>query len=661
MKALFIILLSMSSGLIMGQMPPPDTVDLKELEVFSALKKVPAGMVQNNIDTNILFNESTVALSDLLDVHSSIFIKKEGRGALSTVSFRGTAASHTDVLWNGMSVKSPMLGQVDFSLFPVFLFDNISIMPGNSALSETTGALGGVVSLNNTGEWPEKLKIDLLTGYGSYNTFSNCLNVKFGTGRLSSATRLYYNYSENNFSFKNKNIANINPFTGEYEYPVQKNENADYMLSGIEQNFYYRTGKNGLLKADYWFQVSNRSLPRLNTYEGDDYSNVSRQDEKTHRVNLQYSFFEGDNKLLISSGLVYQKMNYNLKNFVGGQGYVYAVNSYSSVLSSYNKISYGFKPFKNSFLKAEYKFDFHNVSTIDSVKLTGYDVNRYEHKFSFAWNQKISNRFSVSMLIHKIWVEGKSIPLIPYVGYEWLVNGKRQFIIRGNIARNYNYPDLNDLYWQPGGNPNLKPEEGISGETSGSIVIKSGGIAFSPQLSVFYNNINNWILWLPAPAGYWQAQNVKKVVAKGLEFSFNLEFFIKNIKINTKGSYAYTLSLNYGDKTVWGDNAVGKQLPYIPVHSGNISVNLFWKTFAITYINNSYSERYTTSTNNVARRDWLYPYFMNNLYVSKYFTLKKSKITTQLKIYNLFNEEYRSVLGRPMPGINFMFSVKMSI
>jgi outer membrane receptor protein involved in Fe transport len=45
---------------------------------------------------------------------------------------------------------------------------------------------------------------------------------------------------------------------------------------------------------------------------------------------------------------------------------------------------------------------------------------------------------------------------------------------------------------------------------------------------------------------------------------------------------------------------------------------------------------------------------MNELYVSKDFTWKKVSFTTQLKAYNLFDEYYRSVLGRRMPGRNYM-------
>ena len=34
--------------------------------------------------------------------------------------------------------------------------------------------------------------------------------------------------------------------------------------------------------------------------------------------------------------------------------------------------------------------------------------------------------------------------------------------LKGSMAYNYRFPSMNDLYWRPGGNPEVKPEEGYS-------------------------------------------------------------------------------------------------------------------------------------------------------------------------------------------------------
>lgn len=97
-----------------------DTLSIHEVSVSAERKKDEIAIIKSRIDTNILKNYQSESLAEILSSNSPIFVKSEGRGALSTVSFRGTAASHTDVVWNGVSLKSPMFGEVDFSLIPLF-------------------------------------------------------------------------------------------------------------------------------------------------------------------------------------------------------------------------------------------------------------------------------------------------------------------------------------------------------------------------------------------------------------------------------------------------------------------------------------------------------------------------------------------------------------
>ena len=50
-------------------------------------------------------------------------------------------------------------------------------------------------------------------------------------------------------------------------------------------------------------------------------------------------------------------------------------------------------------------------------------------------------------------------------------------------------------------------------------------------------------------------------------------------------------------------------------------------------------------------------YFMNNVSLEKGFDFRWADLSLKASINNLFNEEYLSVLSRPMPGINFEFFI----
>ncbi len=639
----------------------PDTVTIPEVEVHTKMNISQAGLENHPVDSLVMMREAETSLSDLLSAHTSIFIKSEGRGALATASFRGTDASHTQVYWNGMSIQSPMLGQVDFSQIPVFLMDKIVLHPGAASVVDGSGGLGGSVDLISRPNWTQKLRVKTMLGFGSYLTFNNFMGVKAGNKHFQNATRLYYNRSKNDFPFYNKNIADIDPETGKYIYPLQRNSHANYLLDGLLQEFAFRFRKNYLLQLNYWFQHSDRSLPRLNTYEGDDHANISRQNQLTHRSTLQLTRFGRHSRVQMNLGLQAGIMNFRVQNRIGGRGYYNAVYAHSKTLGSYNKLEYRYKWDEKTLLKAAYRFNFEHVDTYDSVNRTGYNQYRRRHVLLVSWQQYFGSRISTMVMLRKEWINHFSQPVIPYFGFDWLLEEKTALTLHGNIARNYRFPSLNDLYWQPGGNPDLKPEEGISSELGIRLQPKWKAMVLTVSLNGFYNDITNWILWMPNPLGYWSPENIRHVVARGIELKVNLDFSLGQFHVFLKTGYAFTKSTNESDGGKWGNETIGKQIPYVPVHSGNFMGEIRWKGFFLTWVNTSYSERFTTSSNEMNRRDRLYPYFMNDLYAGKRFALKKSSLGVQLKIYNLFNETYRSVLGRSMPTRNYLLMLTFKL
>ena len=173
--------------------------------------KEQAGMKQTDVDSTVLQNKISLSLSDLLSENTTVFIKNHGRGALATASFRGSSASHTQVSWNGININSPMAGMVDFSLIPVYIIDELNLKHGSASLADRSGGIGGSININNRAEWNNKSKIGYLQGIGSYSTFDEFLQVGVGKKTIQSKTRLYHNYSQNDYTFINRGIGTIDP------------------------------------------------------------------------------------------------------------------------------------------------------------------------------------------------------------------------------------------------------------------------------------------------------------------------------------------------------------------------------------------------------------------------------------------------------------------
>ena len=92
---------------------------LKEITVSASRIGVPASRAPQRI--TVLGQEEIVAtgsrtVADILSARSGFFIRQYGQG-LATVSHRGGAAGHTQVLIDGMRLSDAQAGQFDLSCF----------------------------------------------------------------------------------------------------------------------------------------------------------------------------------------------------------------------------------------------------------------------------------------------------------------------------------------------------------------------------------------------------------------------------------------------------------------------------------------------------------------------------------------------------------------
>ena len=65
----------------------------------------------------------------------------------------------------------------------------------------------------------------------------------------------------------------------------------------------------------------------------------------------------------------------------------------------------------------------------------------------------------------------------------------------------------------------------------------------------------------------------------------------------------------------------------------------------------------TMSSNDISLSGELPPYYMSNVTLEKSFSFIWADISLKGCLNNIFDEEYLSVLSRPMPGINFEFFI----
>ena len=146
--SLHILLLILSATSFAQNRDVKWSLKVPEVTVLGQRPMKEIGAQQTKFDSVILKENIALSMADVLTFNSSIFVKNYGRATLSTVSFRGTSPSHTQVTWNGMRINSPMLGMTDFSMIPSYFIDDASLLHGTSSVNETGGGLGGAVKMS---------------------------------------------------------------------------------------------------------------------------------------------------------------------------------------------------------------------------------------------------------------------------------------------------------------------------------------------------------------------------------------------------------------------------------------------------------------------------------------------------------------------------------
>ena len=283
---------------------------------------------------------------------------------------------------------------------------------------------------------------------------------------------------------------------------------------------------------------------------------------------------------------------------------------------------------------------------------------RYKHRnqinstFSYLFNYK--QRFITLLSVSKELVQGKELPLLPSVGLKYLF--KKYFAIKANAASVYRLPTLNDLYWQPGGNPNLQPEKGFVSDASANFYCDKKNYSLKLETGAFNNKINNWIIWLPNEKQIWSPENVNKVWSRGLEASAQIDFTFSNINFRCKANYEYLLSTN---QKVRDDvsASLNKQLIYTPRIQSKILSAIAFHGFELHY-NLSYTGyRYTISDNT----EWLQPFMVAEAGLLKSFSYKHFKLDCNFTIENVWDEQYQVIAFYAMPGRHYEMGVNVRI
>ena len=641
--------------------------DIDAIDILGQRSIKEIGIQHTKLDSLVLKENISLSMADVLAFNSSIFVKSYGRATLSTVAFRGTSPSHTQVTWNGMRINSPMLGMTDFSMIPSYFVDDASLLHGTSSVNEAGGGLGGVVKLSTEAADNRGFGLHYIQGIGSFRTFDEFLRLTYGNDHWQTSTRVSISTSANDFRYTNRdkkiNIYDENMNIVDQYYPMERNKSGSYRDIHLLQEVYYDTGYGDRIGLNAWYINSNRELPMLTTDYAEDAEYDNRQREQTLRAVVSWDHLRSQWKLSANGGYIHTSMAYDYLRDPGNGTMTPMTRSRSKINTLYGRAEgeyyIGSKWLFTASLSAHQHFvesrDKNIILQEGNKAIVGYDQARVELSGAVSAKWRPTDRFGLSLVLREELFGTELSPIIPALFIDGVVSKRGNVIAKASISRNYRYPTLNDLYFLPGGNPDLRSESGWTYDVGASFAVgRKGQYSLSGSATWFDSYISDWILWLPTTKGFFSPRNIKDVHAYGIELKADGSLqFAREWELGLAATLSWTPSINTGEPLTEADRSVGKQLPYVPKYTATINGRLMWRGWTFQYKWCYYSERYTMSSNDYTLTGKLPVYFMSNISLEKSLSFSWADLMFKGAINNLFDEEYMSVLSRPMPGINF--------
>ena len=582
---------------------------LKEVVVSDAnLKKYSSSQSVLKLNDSII-NKNEGLLTDLLNFNSTLYFKEYGRGMLSTVSFRGTTSSQTAVIWNGININSQMNGSTDFNTISGSDYNSISVKAGGGSILYGSGAIGGTVHLNNDLGFYNRFENNLKLDYGSFNTIGINYKSNIATEKWSAQIGFSKNSSTNDYKYLNKYT-----WKGEQRW----NQNGQYDVITVSANLGYKLNDTNVFK--FYSQTSNTDR---NT------SLVTESEMKSKYVN-------GFNRNLLEYEGNFGRFTTNLKTAYIFENYQYFADN------STNQYTYG--KTENLITKADLGYQLFKSTQVNGIldynRTNGYGTGFGNHvreisSASLLVKQDFSAYWKNEFGIRKEFTNNYESPVLFSLGSSYQFN--KLYNLKLNVSRNFRIPTFNDLYWETGGNPDLKPESSYQAEIGNVFTFKN----ISLTQTFYYIKIDDLLQWVPGKNGIWAPQNKDKVNSYGAEtlLSWKKQFGKNNF--NANASYAYTVS---------EDDATGNQLFFVPYNKVTSSVSYSRNRITAYYqfLYNGFV--YTRADNNPD--EIINDYTVSNLGIDYAFKFLNS-FKLGFQVLNIFNENYESLENRPMPGRNF--------
>jgi vitamin B12 transporter len=619
----------------------------QDIDTLSAIEKVGDGAANssNNLVGSLKqsFDEQTLSqhqhgtLADFLKQNSSVFVKSNGVNASATLNIRGSSAAQNSVLWNGININNAGLGAADLSNVPLGIFQQVALVSGANAAQLGSGVVGGALMLDNAISFKQQQLFSTSIATNSIQNYNVLAKYKFATQRWYSSVSAYYQHNNNHFKYVNNNTSSF----------IQ---NALQRWGGVMWDggilLYQKGETHTYISSHIWLQQNYRQIPPA-LFES---ASEKLTDEYNQKYLVQLHWLQSHRKVVFKSaylidnfkyedGFIGLKNKYDIRQAIIGLNYQQRLNIH--ILERWSKQFEFDVPFNYQYFQGNASQFISRVAGVGSLFL-----------------KSPNQRFSSTLIFRQEFNQYQTVPFLPNIQLKYKIIDAANTVINlhASINKSYRLPTLNEWYYFPGGNTELRPEYGWSKEL-GVSVLGSYLEKLQIQLRTHYfdRTINDWIYWLGG--AIWTPHNIAQVRSYGIDNQLAIQFdYSSKLRLHFNWNLTALKSV-VQSSYIFNDGSVGKQIPYSPKLNQNFNIGVTYANWSL-YINNQYvGYRFTT----IDESQFIDDYLLMHLRVMKYISRNRNQFQIMLGIDNLLNTTYYEVYARPLPSRTFSLGVNIRI
>lgn len=479
------------------------------------------------------------------------------------------AGSRVLLLWNGVPMLSPDIGDAKWNAVPMEQASQIEILKGASSVLYGSGALNGIIALNEKEPGPDAtLQAKVQTGiydnpkrsslkWWDKNPTFHMADVYYGKSIKSYGytigTNIFYNEGFRQGEYEKR--ARIN---GSFYYrPIKENSN---LKAGISYNLQLQdAGVFVLWKNDtscYQSMDNTISLQKAIRFNFDPYLKFIDKNKNKHYIRTRYYVVTTGNESKVNDASLAQMyyLDYQFQKKILSNTNV--TLGATNTLNHVNSWVFGDHIGENAALYSQFetksgKWDFTTGLRLEFCQL---DTLPFDSKLTLG---------------------DFNSPIYPILRAGVHYEPKKGTHLRASLGQGIRFPSIAERFVSTsvGGviifkNPELRPETGYAGELGIKQIIRIGewkAMADVAGFANYYSNMTEFAFGLYKPDSIstlqttnpdtinyfynwvgFQAQNAEEAFISGVEFSLNSAGKIKEVELTTLIGYTYMnpISLN---------------------------------------------------------------------------------------------------------------------